>query len=551
MNRTALPWIFAFALVSTSLPAAPPQLPPGEEFIRSVAAGSVQPSKPAPVRRAGEGEGPFERLVIRGATLVDGTGAPPVGPVDIVVTGGRIALIQSVGYPGVSISPEGRPAAGGRELDATGMYILPGFVDAHAHIAYPMQGALGETPSAEYVYKLWLAHGVTTVREVGSGNGLGWTVSEKKRSAANEIAAPRIAAYPFFPVGIETPGAPQSPAEARKWIDAVAAAGADGVKFLGAPPEIMKAALARAQELGLETACHHAQLAVSRMNVLDTSSWGLDSMEHWYGLPEALFTDKTIQDYPVDYNYNDESHRFGQAGRLWAQAAEPGSARWNEVLAALVARDFTLVPTLTIYEASRDLMRERRAEWHDDYTTPTLWRWFQPNRRAHGSYWFDWTTADEIAWKRNYQKWMKFLDDYKNLGGRIAVGSDSGFIYQLFGFGYVRELELLQEAGFHPLEVVRAATLAGAELLGMADELGSIEVGKRADFVLVAENPLANFKVLYGTGHFKLDDATGKPTRTAGVRYTVKDGILYDAQQLLADVRAMVVEAKTREAAVP
>jgi hypothetical protein len=550
MTKSALVLAALAAAFAPPLFAADdPVSPPGEEFIRAVTGGSVQPAAPAPPRRPGEGEGPFERLVIRGATLVDGTGAPPIGPVDVVVEDGRIALVRAVGYPGAEIRAARRPAAGEREIDATGMYLLPGFVDAHAHVAHPPQGALGETPSAEYVYKLWLAHGITSVREVGSGNGLRWTVSERERSAKNEIVAPRIAAYPFFPVGIEEPGAPKSPAEARKWVEAVAAAGADGIKFLGARPEIMAAALARAAELGLETACHHAQLAVARMDVLDTSAWGLNSMEHWYGLPEALFTDKTLQDYPLDYNYNDESHRFGQAGRLWAQAAPPGSARWNEVLVTLRERDFTLDPTFTIYEASRDLMRERRAEWHDEYTLPTLWRWFQPNREAHGSYWFDWTTADEIAWKQNFQIWMRFVNDYKNLGGRVTVGSDSGFIFKLFGFGYVRELELLQEAGFHPLEVVRAATLSGAELLGKAAEIGSVEVGKKADLVLVAGNPLANFKRLYGTGHFHLDDVTGKPARTPGVRYTIKDGIVYDAQQLLADVRKMVADAKAKEAA--
>jgi hypothetical protein len=537
--------LFTLGLATGSGIAAPL---PGEEGISAVAGGTIQPAAPAPTRRPGEGEGPFARLVIRGVTLIDGTGAPPVGPVDVVVEGGRIAEIRSVGYPGVPIKDARRPAAGEREIDAGGMYLLPGFVDAHAHIAYPMQGAFGTVPPAEYVYKLWLAHGITTVREVGSANGLRWTLSEKRRSERNEIVAPRIAAYPFFPVELSLPGGVKDAAEARRWVDAVADAGADGIKFLGAPPAIMAAALERARARGLETACHHAQLAVARMNVLDTSGWGLTSMEHWYGLPEALFVDRTLQAYPPGYNYNDESHRFGEAGRLWEQAAAPGSERWHEVLATLRARDFTLVPTLTIYEASRDLMRERRAEWHDEHTLPVLTRFYAPSREAHGSYWFDWTTADEIAWKRNYALWMRFLSDYRIEGGRIAVGSDAGFIYKLFGFAYVRELELLQEAGFHPLEVVRAATLHGAELLGWQSEIGSIEVGKRADLVIVAENPLANFKVLYGTGHFHLDDSTGRPARTGGVRWTIKDGIVYDAGEMLADVRRIVAEAKAAEA---
>jgi imidazolonepropionase-like amidohydrolase len=106
----------------------------------------------------------------------------------------------------------------------------------------------------------------------------------------------------------------------------------------------------------------------------------------------------------------------------------------------------------------------------------------------------------------------------------------------------------LQEAGFHPLEVVRSATLSGAELIGMAGQLGSVEAGKIADLVIVPENPLANFKVLYGTGALKLDDVTRKPVRVGGVRYTIHDGIIYDAPALLADVRQMVADAKAKEA---
>ncbi len=66
----------------------------------------------------------------------------------------------------------------------------------------------------------------------------------------------------------------------------------------------MQAAIEEATARGLRTACHHAQLAVTRVNVPGTARWGLTSMEHWYGLPEALFDDRVIQDYPLDYNYN-------------------------------------------------------------------------------------------------------------------------------------------------------------------------------------------------------------------------------------------------------
>ena len=82
------------------------------------------------------------------------------------------------------------------------------------------------------------------------------------------------------------------------------------------------------------------------MNVLRTASLGLTSMEHWYGLPEALFEGRVIQDYPVDYNYMNEAHRFGEAGRLWKQAAPPFSDHWNMVMDSLLSMDFTIDPTL-------------------------------------------------------------------------------------------------------------------------------------------------------------------------------------------------------------
>ena len=126
------------------------------------------------------------------------------------------------------------------------------------------------------------------------------------------------------------------------------------------------------------------------------------------------------------------------------------------------------------------------------------------------------------------------------------MGSDSGYSYNLYGYGFVRELELLREAGFHPLEVIRAATLKGAETLGLSDTIGSVEVGKMADVVIVDENPLENLKVLYGIGAVKLDQQNNV-VRVGGVKYTVKDGIVFDAKALLGDVRRIVREAKDKE----
>ena len=497
---------------------------------------------PAAPARA-EGEGPYERFILRGGILIDGTGAPPIGPVDIVVENDRIVQIKNVGYPGTAIRDQDRPDPGDREIDVEGMYILPGFVDMHGHIGGAAQG----TP-AEYVFKLWMGHGITTVRDPGSGNGLDWTLDHKQKSTDNTITAPRIEAYAAFRAFWDKPVT--TPDEAREWVRFVAEKGADGIKFFGAPPEIMKAALDEARLQGLGTAMHHAQMAVTRWNALHSASHGLTTMEHWYGLPEALFEDRIVQAYPLDYNYLNEQHRFGQAGRLWQQAAPPFSDHWNAVMDSLLDLDFTLDPTFNIYEASRDLMRAVNADWHADYTLPSLWEFYRPSRRAHGSYWFYWTSEDEVAWRENYRLWMTFVNEFKNRGGRVTVGSDSGFIYQLYGYGYIREMELLREAGFHPLEVLWSATLKGAEALGLDHEIGSIQVGKKADFVVVEENPLENLKILYGTGAIQLDDATGTVTRTRGIKWTIKDGILYDAKGLLADVRAMVARAK-EEAGLP
>ncbi len=505
--------------------------------------GSIEP---APGRRADEGEGPYDRLVLRGVTVIDGTGAPPRGPVDVVIEGNRIAAIRGTTDPS---NPDSRPETsvpGTRILDATGMYVLPGLIDMHAHLGGVPQG----TP-ADYVLKLWMGHGITTIRDPGSGDGLEFMLDHRTRSAANEIVAPRIFAYAIVGLGWDRPIT--TPEEAREWVRWVASQGVDGVKLRDTyDPDIAAAVFDEAKKQGLGSAAHLTQVGVARMDALDAARAGLSTLEHWYGLPEALFDDRTVQDFPYDYDYNNEYDRFATAGRLWAQAAPPGSARREAVIQELLDLDFMLVPTFTIYEANRDVMRARNADWHERYTLPSLWDFYQPNPRSHGSYWFHWTTADEIAWKENFRLWMDFVNEYKNRGGKVGAGSDAGFIYKLYGFAYIRELELLQEAGFHPLEVIRSATMVGAQELyetkGEPPPFGVIQPGKLADLVVVEENPIEDLKVLYGTGTIRLDEETHEVRRVGGVKWTIKDGIVYDARRLLEDVARMVEQAKAAAA---
>ena len=192
-------------------------------------------------------------------------------------------------------------------------------------------------------------------------------------------------------------------------------------------------------------------------------------------------------------NYANEQHRFGQVAAQWDLIHPQGSDEWNAMLTELLSYDVILDPTMTAYLASRDVMRARTAEWHERYTLPSLWDFYEPSRENHGSYYYDWTTHDEIRWKNFYRVWMDLIDDYKDMGGRVTVSSDAGFIYNLFGFSTIEEMELFQEAGFHPLEVIRGATMHGAEALfepkGQPIDFGIVREGLLADLVIVPENP--------------------------------------------------------------
>ena len=237
-----------------------------------------------------------------------------------------------------------------------------------------------------------------------------------------------------------------------------------------------------------------------------------------------------------------EGHRFEEAGKLWKQAAEPYSKKWNDVMNELISLDFTIDVTFVPYSVFRDVQRASSLPWHKDYTRPALLKFFLPARDSHAAAYYDWGSELETEWKENYKLWMTFINEYKNRGGRVTAGADSGYMYNLYGFGFIQELELLREAGFHPMEVIRAGTLHAAEAIGMEDKIGTIEVGKYADIIVMDQNPLKNLKYLYATGDIKLEN--NEVIRVGGVSKTIKDGIIFDARKLLEDVKKIVDEEK-------
>jgi len=520
--------VVAGLLLCLSQASADLRSEPGEEWLED----SHTQNLVVPSERTDEGEGPYDRLIITNVSIIDGTGAPPFGPAAVEVHNDRIVGIH-VGRSDI----EKRLAASegfDRIIDGRGGYLLPGLINVHVHIPelHP-----------DYAFRLWLAHGVTTVREVGSPS-LRWLLDLKERSARNTITAPRIEAYPMFPYPY---GGEIESEDAERWVSTVARKGADGIKLRNLTPEILEVVVKKAKETGLGTAFHIDRRIIARVNAMHIARLGVDSLEHQLGLPESLFVEQTIQDFPGDYRFGNELDRIRGTGRLWEQAAEPGSEKWKEVIREFVELDFTLDPTLAVYEANRDAMRARTAEWHEEYTLQHYIDFWEPNPENHFSHFYDWKLSDEIAWTNYFRITMQFLDDFKDAGGRVTVGADEGYLYNIFGFGFIREMELLQEAGFHPLEVVRAATLDGAELIGKSETLGTIELGKKADLVLVPENPLDNLKVLYGNGHLKLDEAAGELTRVGSVTYTIKDGIVFDTQEMLAEIRRAVANSKNAD----
>ncbi len=478
-------------------------------------------------------------LVLKNAMVVNGRGTPPYGPVDILVEDGVIKEVVNVDSISLARYAPKRPR-GDVEVDAQGMYVLPGLVDMHVHINI-LDEKCGPR-GAEYAYKLLLAHGVTTIRTCGFGTDEK-LLEHKRLSQEHRLDAPNLRVMGSWPSEASTVE------EAREAVARLKELGVDGVKMIPRPhvtPSMLEAVAEEVRRFGFKAgvAIHHPQY--SELDALTTSNalGELLTVEHSYGIPQAAIPG--TQWFPPEYNYSNEVDRFRWSGYIWDEAMEYPD-RVRTVVDTLIANGTTWDPTMVVYEAHRDLERAKNLPWHRKYTVRQLWEAFSPSPDRHATHFFNWTTWDEVAWRRKYRVWMQWVKYFFDHGGRLVAGSDTAFLYAVFGFALVRELELFQEAGIHPIDVVKIATTNAHEALGDPSRARGVAVGAPADLCVVDGNPLANFKVMYGTGLPEYGEDGSIRRHRGGVRWTVKGGRLYDCRSLLAEVAEYVESQGPKE----
>lgn len=422
--------------------------------------------------RAQEERSGLPPLVLWGVTVVDGTGAAPRAHQALVLSEGTIAALGPADQVEVP--------AGAQVLDLTGRFVLPGFVDLHVH--FPADRHV----QAAMLDRL-LEYGITTVLIPGARPGAGVALRERVRRG--EVRGPRIVS-----AGRIIDGEPPHPgiapwcarvaseAAIRAEVRAQAAEGVDWIKlYERLPPRLVEVGIEEAHALGLEVALHAGSTTWG-----EAARAGVDMLVHsGYGTPMDELLD------PRDWEGVSDAEWY----RAYAEA--PRGAAFQRLVDLLVSNGVTVVPTLSITQASglgRDarLLPQFRTDLAPDADIEDWWsEGWRTRHPQHG---------EVEAWEEELLEEVYFpgvlgiLRAYHERGVRLGVGTDVGNSWMTPGYVYHHELELYQEAGIAPGEIWRMATHNGAAALGILDEVGTLEVGKRADLVVLSEDPVRDVR---------------------------------------------------------
>jgi imidazolonepropionase-like amidohydrolase len=407
-------------------------------------------------------------LVLRGVTVIDGTGAPPSVNMDVVIEGERI----------VGIHPSGsqRYARDATVLDLSGRYLLPGLIDTHAHVTvlrwYPDESGrrrgVFDRGVSERTLRVLLAHGVTAVRNPSAPTAEG--VALRDDVARGLIAGPRIVTS-----GVHLNDARMSEEDLRGEVRKQVAVGVDFIKvYAGLTPPQVSAVIDEAHALGVPVVGH-----LQRTTWTEAARLGIDAITHGFSWAPAYLPENRRSEY-----------RQTLLGRLdWLEWIDPDGPEVQEMIRVLVEQRVAVDPTLIAYHTKFFGDDPRYLEHPEHHLVPEIvedWR--------GGTHTDDWTSADYARGKRLWPRAAQLIRRYHEAGVLLSAGSDLPVPWVIPGVGLHEELELLVAAGIPPLEVLRIATRNGAETLGLLDEIGTVEVGKRADLVMLGADPTANIR---------------------------------------------------------
>ncbi|HWZ43577.1 MAG TPA: amidohydrolase family protein [Candidatus Saccharimonadales bacterium] len=433
-------------------------------------------------------------IALEHVRVIDGTGAAARADQTILIAGGRIAAIGASGAVAV---PEGA-----NRMDFTGFSAIPGLVGMHDHLFYPGRGGLYHNMAISFP-RLYLASGVTSIRT--GGNMDGYFDLEIKRSIdSGRAVGPKINATAPYLEGKGTPvfQAHQlnGPEDARRMVNHWAEEGAGSFKAYNYLTRAeLKAAIDEAHRHHLKVTAHLCSIGFR-----EAAELGIDNLEHGLTVDTEFFPEKKPDVCP---NAN-------QAAVAAAKLDVNGEAI-QLTIRELVARHVAITSTLPVFEqfvSSRPDVPKKVL----DLLTEDARKAYLANRARIAE-------RKDSVWPSMFQREMEFERAFAKAGGILIAGLDpTGIGGIIAGFGDQREVELLVDAGFSPLEAIKIQTLNGAQFLGEQDHVGSLAMGKQADIVLVKGDPSANIQDI------------------ENVELVFKDGIGYDPKKLIDSVKGNV-----------
>src|SRR5215472_3807744 len=433
-------------------------------------------------------------IALEHVRVIDGTGAPVKTDQTIVISGGKIAAIGDSGSVKV---PEDA-----KRMDFTGYSAIPGLVGMHDHLFYPGGGRLYHDMPFSFP-RLYLAAGVTTIRTTGSIEPYADLEIKKAIDAGKAVGPKMNATGPY----LEGQGLPlvqvhalNGPDDAARTVDYWVA---EGVRSFKAYNYITRAELKAAIDAAHR---HHVKVTghLCSIGFREAAELGIDDLEHGLEVDTEFFPEKQADVCPS------ATQAAAAAAKL-----EVGSGPIQEMIRVLVAHHVAVTSTLPVFEqgvSSRPDEPQRVLEM----LTEDARKAYQANRARVAQ-------MKDSPRPAMFQKEMEFERAFVKAGGMLLAGLDpTGIGGTIAGFGDQREVELLVEAGFTPLEAISIASLNGARFLGEADRIGSLAAGKQADIMIVKGDPSA-----------KIDDIEN-------VELVFKDGVGWDSKKLIDSVKGQV-----------